>query len=295
MQLPDSFIKNIKATYGQEGILWLQSLPLLLEKLSADWNFNFVTPVNNISYNFVAIVKLPHAPAILKVAPKSAPLLAEAEWIRAHKKSVPMIYQIDSENNAVLMEKFDPGTSLKFLVKEGKDELATRIISQTILDLQSTPITLPNKYPHLSEHIAAFHFLHEHVESKMIEAAESIFTDLCAHQASDVLLHGDLHHDNILLNETSWKVIDPHGYIGDPCAEVGCMIFNPMDSYPQMPFKKLVNQRLSILNEMLPFDIERIRGWTFCLTMRSAAWDIEGFLRPNLHTVEIAKVLYSML
>ncbi len=40
------------------------------------------------------------------------------------------------------------------------------------------------------------------------------------------MLHGDLHHDNILQNGNYWVVIDPKGLIGEPAYEVSSFIRN---------------------------------------------------------------------
>lgn len=296
MKLNPSFIKNIHATYGQEGITWLSNLSSHLKTLSAQWNLKILHPVKDISYNFVAVVQWQSRLAILKTAPAAAQLMAEAEWLDAHTKSVPSIFHLDKKNNAYLMEKFEPGTSLKHFVKEGHDEKATRIIAQVILDLQSAD-TLHQKmnYQHISEHISAFAFLRGHLDTHVIEHAESIFKELCADCSHDIILHGDLHHDNILQSGTSWCVIDPHGYIGNPCAEIGPMVFNPLDCFPKHSLKNTVEARLNILAEMLPFDLQHIKAWAFCLALRSAAWDIEGFNSPNKHTIEIARILHETI
>lgn len=134
------------------------------------------------------------------------------------------------------------------------------------------------------------------IDTNIIACAESVFNNLCANRSNDIILHGDLHHDNILQSDTSWNVIDPHGYIGDPCAEVGPMIFNPLDCFPKyLSIQNIIETRLNILAEMLPFDLERIKAWAFCLALRSAAWDVEGFNSPNDHTIEVAKILYDIL
>jgi len=295
MKLNSSLKKNIIATYGQEGELWLNHLSDHLDKLSVKWNFQLIHPVENISYHFVAVVRLQSGLAILKTAPASARLIAEAEWLKAHKKSVPIIFHIDKENNAFLMEKLEPGTSLKYLVKQGNDEKATRIISHVILDLQSSDTSHQMNYQHISGHISSFNYLRGHIDTNMIDCAESIFKDLCTDRSHDIILHGDLHHDNILESDTSWKVIDPHGYIGHPCAEVGPMFFNPVDCFPNyLSMRDIIETRIKILAEMLPFDLALIKAWAFCLSLRSAAWDVEGFSIPNTQTIEVAKILYEL-
>lgn len=163
MKLNASFIKNIHATYGQEGTIWLSNLSDHLEKLSLKWNFQMIHPVKDISYNFVAVVKLQAGLAILKTAPPTAHLMAEAQWLNAHKKHVPVIFHMDRESNAFLMEQFEPGTSLKYLVKKGNDEQATRILSQVILDLQSADTLHQMNYQHISEHVSSFAFLRGHI------------------------------------------------------------------------------------------------------------------------------------
>jgi len=42
-------------------------------------------------------------------------------------------------------------------------------------------------------------------------------------------LHGDLHHDNILLGSRGWLAIDPKGAIGDPGYDAANMFYNPLD------------------------------------------------------------------
>ncbi|RWQ30530.1 aminoglycoside phosphotransferase family protein [Mesorhizobium sp.] len=46
----------------------------------------------------------------------------------------------------------------------------------------------------------------------------------------DVLpLHGDLHHDNIMLGARGWLAIDPKGVLGDPGFDAANMFYNPLD------------------------------------------------------------------
>lgn len=42
------------------------------------------------------------------------------------------------------------------------------------------------------------------------------------------VLHGDLHHDNILLGERGWLAIDPKGLLGDPGFDAANLFYNPL-------------------------------------------------------------------
>ena len=50
-----------------------------------------------------------------------------------------------------------------------------------------------------------------------LDSAEQMLADICKKYSRNLLLHGDLHHENILQNEHGgYTVIDPKGVIGDP-------------------------------------------------------------------------------
>jgi streptomycin 6-kinase len=58
--------------------------------------------------------------------------------------------------------------------------------------------------------------------------AESLFRELIASSESPVLLHGDLHHFNILsARRQPWLAIDPKGVAGEPAYEPGALLRNP--------------------------------------------------------------------
>lgn len=335
IELPPIFINNIHATYGETGKRWLTELPQHLACLSDAWNFQIIHPISDLSYGFVALVRLndSHSTAILKTTPGGGNILTEARWLQSFEGGVPKVYHIDEERHAFLMEHLEPGTTLKSLVQEGRDEEATRIICQTILELHSshashathtthststlnptpnstkTSTSNPNQIPiastisssspsfkHLSELSEALPFLKGHMNETIIFKALSLFHDLSSDRRNDILLHGDLHHENILQSGSSWKVIDPHGYIGDPAAEVGTMIRNPYDCFPKdKPLKKVLERRLNILSEMLPFDPKRIYAWAFCCTILSAAWDVEGFNEVTSNTAEVGFELNNFI
>jgi len=60
-----------------------------------------------------------------------------------------------------------------------------------------------------------------------LESAESMLKEICRKYSRNVLLHGDLHHENILKNEKgSYTVIDPKGVAGDPVFDLSRFILD---------------------------------------------------------------------
>jgi streptomycin 6-kinase len=274
MKLSPNFVSNIKDIYGEEGRAWLSDLPNKITTLAQHWIFTFLQPVPDLSYNFVGLVRFPNnQSAILKMSPGKN-LTREMHWLNCIEEGVPKIYAYDENLNAYVMEHLQPGYSLKQVVKEGKDDEAIRIICQTLLKLRSQHCQL-HHFRHLSELAGSFTVLNGKFDTRLLAKAQTLFHELTSDRTHDVVLHGDLHHDNILASNSEWKAIDPHGYVGDPAAEVGPMIRNALDDVPHASIAKIVQRRLNILAEELPYDAQKIKDWAFCLTALSGAWSME--------------------
>lgn len=279
MQLDPIFISNINDIYGEKGKAWLKALPELSQQLCEKRGLRFVKPMPGLTYNFLGLVENVQSgeTAILKIAPTGQNLAIEAKWLQSFKQGVAKVYWYDEPHCAFLMEHLVPGKALKSMV--GVDDVnATRIICQIIRDLQAEQQAVTDTtFKHLSEHIKNLDVLQGKIDTKLLSKAQGLFTDLTSDRRYDVLLHGDLHHDNILSSDTVWKAIDPHGYVGDPVFEVGPMIYNPGgNDFPQdKKPAQIIDRRLQILAEELPFDAKRIQAWAFCMTILSIAWTVE--------------------
>ncbi|MBI2791339.1 MAG: phosphotransferase [Gammaproteobacteria bacterium] len=291
MKNQSSFIANIHTVYKEVGKEWLEKLTFHIAELANQWDFRFIHPLANLTYHYVALVELNLTKeiVILKMGPIGSNIVQEAQWLCSFHHRVPRVLNIDENRNAFLMEYLTPGDTLKSLVQKGEDDAATRIISQTILELHRDQDEYPSSYKHLADLMPALSQLKGLIDNGLLSKAQSLFLDLTLDRTQDVLLHGDLHHDNILLSGDTWKVIDPHGYIGSPIAEIGPMIHNHFDCFPcHEPMQKIIETRLKILCEMLPYDPKSIQAWAFCLTMLSTAWDFEDNQKVNQLKIEEA-------
>ncbi|UXR65460.1 phosphotransferase [Bdellovibrio bacteriovorus] len=277
MKYSDAFTRNIQDTFGTSGEVWLQSLPSLISELERKWNWQFLIPAQDLSYNFVGFGKRNQddKEVVIKILCPDGVLEKELQWFQFYPDVTPEILGHDSRIKAFLMEKVRPGDSLKSLVRQGKDAEATRVLAKVILRLGKPVDAVPKPFRHVREFIPTLEKLHGKVPTELVHLSAFLFQDLCMTAPQDVLLHGDLHHDNILSSGDSWTVIDPHGYVGDPAFEVGAMINNPLDFYPQGDMQGILETRLQILSEELPWDGQRILSWCFCYSMLSAAWSVE--------------------
>lgn len=112
---------------------------------------------------------------------------------------------------------------------------------------------------------------------RLVETAESLFAELLASMDEPVLLHGDLHHWNILSAEREpWLALDPKGVVGEPAYEVGALLRNPLPGLLDTPNPgRILARRVDQLAEELGFDRQRLIGWGVAQAVLSAWWSIE--------------------
>ncbi len=109
-----------------------------------------------------------------------------------------------------------------------------------------------------------------------LQKARKLREQLLQTSELDVLLHGDLHHDNILQNGDDWLVIDPKGVIGQPAYEVAAFIRNPMPellNHADAP--NIIHKRINRLATILELPSQRILDWCFVQAVLSLVWAIE--------------------
>ena len=292
MKLNVKFISNIQEVYGELGTSWLNNLSSSISLLCEKWNFRFIKVMPNLTYHFVALVENYNSNqnAILKIAPTNQNIVTEAKWFQYFDKGIPKIYWVDEEHHAFLKDHLDPGKPLSSLI-EIDDDNATRIICQVIRELQSTKQMIPLPFQHLSTLSSCFSILEGRIDSRLLSQAVSWFHELTSESTHAVLLHGDLHHENILSSGETWKVIDPHGYVGDPVFECSVMIYNPTLFPQEHSLPQTIERRLKILSEELRFDAKRVHAWAFCMTMLSIAWTVEDHGHVPEFKLTIAKII----
>jgi streptomycin 6-kinase len=68
------------------------------------------------------------------------------------------------------------------------------------------------------------------IPAELVKQAHHLYAELSSSQRDARLLHGDLYHDNILLDSgRGWLVIDPKGVIGELEYEIGASLPNPRE------------------------------------------------------------------
>ena len=112
--------------------------------------------------------------------------------------------------------------------------------------------------------------------------------------ADDVMLHGDLHGGNALLDGSAWRAIDPHGALGDRHADVWALIDPSVPLLPDDPgaARRTVRHRVAVYARAADLDADRVAAWAR-LRARAEALAIDAAASPSADDVAWAVRLRS--
>ncbi len=89
---------------------------------------------------------------------------------------------------------------------------------------------------------------------------------------ADVPLHGDLHHDNVILTGDGPRVFDPKGLRGDPAYELANALRNPRGCSTETADPARVTARIALWTPALGVAPERLLQWGAVKCALSIAW-----------------------
>jgi streptomycin 6-kinase len=256
-------------------------LPDTLADCASRWSLHPGPPFPNLTYNYVApAVRTDGTAVVLKVGVPNKELTSEISALRVFAgRGAARLVEADPEAGALLLERVVPGTSL---LTVADDEEATRIAARVMRALWR-PVPAGHSFPLVADWAAGFIRLRARFDGGsgplppgLVRAAEERFAQLLATTAEQMVLHGDLHHDNILAGAGGeWRAIDPKGVVGEPGYEVGALLHNPAGLHTWPDLDRVLVRRLEVLAEELGSAPERLRAWAFAQAVLSAWWSVE--------------------
>ncbi|MGE3074653.1 MAG: aminoglycoside phosphotransferase family protein [Dehalococcoidia bacterium] len=271
--------RRLSDTYGDFGRQWLASLPALLHRFREAWSISEVGETfGYVGYSWVAPCQLADGTrAVIKLAPPDKEFANEIEALKLYAgDGAVRLLASDSSAMALLLERLEPGT---MLVEMEDDVAATEIAALTFKRL-FRPLPGGHTFPTIARWGQAFERVRARYDggsgsfpSELFELAAAIYAEMCADQETPVLLHGDLHHQNILRSGDDWVAIDPKGLAGEPAYEIGPLLYNKKDAGPDL--RALSLRRIAQVSEILELDRQRVLRWGFAESVLSVLWNFE--------------------
>ncbi|WP_088011730.1 aminoglycoside phosphotransferase family protein [Gottfriedia acidiceleris] len=296
--LPDQFIKTIKAIHKEKGEIWLENFEDLCIKCENRWNMKILAPFE-LSYNFVAPILIDgQKKAVIKLEVPNEEFNSEVEALNEFKeKEFVKVIDADLNEGILILEQLLPGETLATIENEEEAmNIAVKVMKNLwITAPKSTKIpTILSREDSFSRIVEKFPNGLGPVSKEMLLDAFSIFKEMNKTQSTQYLLHGDLHHYNILnAGENSWKVIDPKGLIGEREYDIIQFLLNNLKD---KDIPKTIEKRIDLLVKELNLNKERVLLWGYSHAVLSTCWSLEDegtFTEYFFQAINIFKNLHT--
>ncbi|TLP64566.1 hypothetical protein FEE96_12450 [Parasedimentitalea maritima] len=189
---------------------------------------------------------------------------------------------LENDGAAMLMQWLD-GPSLGDIARSGDAKQADQLLCETAQSLQQHPISMRAPLRSLGD---AFSLLPQltyctncptPLRKNMLRAT-AMANHLLATQPSPVPLHGDLHHDNVILTVTGPKAFDAKGYTGDPAFELANALRHPKGLPAHVKDHKRITQTTQLFAQALGVPCHRLAQWAAAKCALSICWRANGLL-----------------
>jgi len=213
------------------------------------------------------------AAAMLKVAHE--PEEARGAALLAALDGHGAVRVIRRDHRALLMERATGSRDLVAMVRAGDDDDATRIVCEVagrlhaetdrVLALADPPPLVP-----LEDWFGQLF-----AEADRLGPLHRAGADLARRRFDDarepVVLHGDLHHGNVLdFGASGWLAIDPKALLGDAEFDACNLLCNPSHERALIPGR--LARQFGVAVEATGFEPRRLRDWLVAWSALSSTW-----------------------
>ncbi|GAA4717937.1 streptomycin 6-kinase [Pedococcus ginsenosidimutans] len=286
--LPEDFLESVRRLTAQEGAVggpsgseWAAGLPRLLADVLDDWGLTVAGPACT-GYSSV----------VLPVLREGARLALKLGWPHVEARDEALALRLWDGRGAVRLVAADPHRSV--LLLEALD--SSRTLGELDVDtacevtgelLRELHVPAPPQVGRLSEHVrrhaTAVVGAGSVLPRRMAERTAGLLDDLLSDPSCDAtLLHGDLHHENVLhtlpgSDRPQWLAIDPHAVAGHPGWEVQALLRNRRDELGTgSAFRYLVLRRVEVTCDAAGIDEDEALAWSYVHTAIQAGWAAKG-------------------
>jgi streptomycin 6-kinase len=254
---------------------WRATVHDLVAQCVEEWGLRLGEPYEPGAAGHVLRAELPDGtPAVLKLNWPHREAEQEADALeRWNGDGAVRLYARDDERHALLLERCEPGSVLA----ESADPLG--VLSELLPRLW----TSGDGFRTLAEEAQLWleHDLPRAKDVRVRDAAVRYLAELVPTQGEQVLVHQDLHGENVLAAEREpWLAIDPKPL----AAEREFSLAPIVRSFELGHSRREALDRLDRLSAVLGLDRERVRGWTIAQTV---AWSGgSDYVEMHMETVE---------
>ncbi|MEP4628683.1 MAG: aminoglycoside phosphotransferase family protein [Paracoccaceae bacterium] len=181
------------------------------------------------------------------------------------------------ESNVVLIERAMGQRSLISMAPSGHDEDACRILCDVAAKLHAQRAPVPDGLPNIADRFDDLSIASSQHGGVFTKCHKTVVELLAAPQEVTVL-HGDLHHGNVLdFGTKCWLAIDPKGLKGERTFDFANIFNNPDCIGPEKPTAlQNFEKRVQIVAEAACLEKRRLLQWVMAFAGLSASWHVKN-------------------
>jgi streptomycin 6-kinase len=244
---------------------WLTRVPTLVSETAASWGLTLGAAYPPGACSHVVRAELPDGtPAALKVFWPHREAAQEADALeRWDGDGAVRLLARDDARNAMVLERCEPGAFLSTVDAATALDVLAALLPRLWKNSDGFA-TYDDELPYAHDDLASV------ADTRLRDAALAYLRDLVPTQGELVLVHQDLHGDNVLAAEREpWLVIDPKPIAAEREYAVAPIVRSTELGHS----KREVLYRLDRLCADLDLDRDRALGWTVAQTV---AWSNDG-------------------
>ena len=297
IELTGEFKKNIINRYGEIGEEWLNSINNIIEKYKRKFNLSNIKLIKNLTMNVLIYANSnKYGEVVLKIGSPGKNTISEINYISLYSsKYFARCYYYNIEDRVMLLERISPGYDLMNL-KNQKERIS---IFCNILNNIIVKDTSNNKFRLYDDIVKEnIKFVNDNKYKftnilHMLDVANNLYNEIKQLNLPKYVLHNDLHHGNILKSDQGWKVIDPHGIIGEKIFDTIQFIRNELEHTSLEKMNEVISLISNYLNEDKMLIYKALYISVFCKIVNyiKAKYDINKIF----YNIEVCEKIFKYL
>lgn len=252
---------------------WRRGVARLLDECRKAWGLRLGPPYGEGAAGYTTrAARADGTPVVLKLTFPHREAEHEADALaRWDGDGAVRLLEWDEARRAMLLERCEPGTPLSAIDADQAVGVFTQLLPRLWKPAGPPFRSLATEAAWWIEQMPdQWERFGRPFERRLLDAAIDALGSLATTQADQVLLHQDLHGENVLAAERQpWLVIDPKPLVGEREFALAPIV----RSFEFGHSRKAVLRRLDALTTELALDRDRARGWTIGQTI---AWSFDS-------------------